>query len=235
VTIAAVRVEGVHTIIPSQIETAVFRSLHQKENTFFSRSTIATAHMGGIEAFLLNEFPQIKTVQVRRYGMTTLRVDVVERTQFALWCSESEICFSVDENGMLYESAERQNSDSIIISGGLHAADGALREKILGDRFSELTALIAAFTAYDLGAERVHISSDMSDATFTFPDTPDVIVLLRDVPTTVARIVATALRDSSMKGKLQGLEYVDARYGARVYYKKRNEEPRESAEGNTVR
>lgn len=70
-----------------------------------------------IQAFFMNEFPELATVDIRRVDAHTISIEVSERKQYALWCGETysydsssgrgdlHNCYFVDRNGFLFSLA----------------------------------------------------------------------------------------------------------------------------------
>ncbi len=238
VAITSVVVEGTQQLSAAQIQTATLRALLKEEGSLYSRNTILTADLSDVAAQLRDELPRIETVAVRRYGINTVKVIVTERAPFVTWCDAtgSGTCYHVDATGLIFEPAEGSETKPIL-RGGVSAPE-PLRARVLPGTFHRLRDLIQAFTDIGMESTAVSISDDAVDVRLSFASDPDVIALLDDEPTTVAKTINAARNAAVLKEKYGGLDYIDARFGNRLYYKSRtepDEEPQlESAEPETV-
>lgn len=224
VAITSVVVEGTQNLSAAQIQTSTLRALLKHEGALYSRNTILTADLNDVAQQLRDELPRIETVSVRRYGINTVKVIIVERAPFATWCdaSGSGTCYHLDATGLIFELA---SGDPVYPSlrGGVKDVSEPLRARVLPGSFHRLRDLIRAFRDIGMQSNAVTISDDAVDVRISFESDPDVIALLDDEPTMVAKTVNAARNAAALKEKYSGLDYIDARFGNRLYYKSRSE------------
>lgn len=222
VAISSVIVEGTRQISPVQIETATLQALVAHEGMFYSRNTVITADLSGVADRLRKDFPRIEDVSVRRYGMNTIKVSLTERIPFATWCDAAGegACYHVDETGFIFEVASETHV-SPSLRGGVTQGE-SMGEYVLPGLFNRLRGFIVAFREIDMDSNAISISDDGVDVRMSFAENPDVIVLLDDDPARVAQTINTARSAAPVKEKYSNLEYIDARFGNRLYYKSRS-------------
>ncbi len=228
VSISAVVVEGTRQISAAQIESATLRALLADEGIFYSRNTILTAHLGQVAERVQKEFPQIEEITIQRYGMNTVKVVVQERVAYATWCdaSGSGTCYHIDATGYIFEVAAGARIDPAL-RGGVPAGQ-ALGTQVLPGTFHRLKGFVDAFRSIDMLSSAISISDDGVDMRISFANNPDIIVLLDDDPIRVAQTINTARSAAPVKEKYGQLEYIDARFGNRLYYKSKSATATES-------
>jgi hypothetical protein len=94
---------------------------------------------------------------------------------------------------------------------------------VLPGIFNRLRGFVVAFRDIEMQSDAISISDDGVDMRMSFENNPDIIVLLDDDPVRVAQTIHTARTAAPVKEKYAGLEYIDARFGNRLYYKSKQE------------
>ncbi len=221
VAISSVIVEGTRQISAAQIETSTLQALLSHEGMLYSRNTILTADLSAVGERLRKDFPRIEDISVRRYGMNTVKVTITERIPFATWCDASGegLCYHADETGFIFEEA----SGAYVypaLRGGVTEGQ-SIGAYVLPGIFNRLRGFVVAFRDIEMQSDAISISDDGVDMRMSFENNPDIIVLLDDDPVRVAQTIHTARTAAPVKEKYAGLEYIDARFGNRLYYKSR--------------
>ncbi len=224
VAITSVVVEGAQHLSANQIQTATLQALLSHEGVLYSKNTVLTADLKLVASELKASFPRIESVNVRRYGINTVKVSLRERVPFATWCdiADEGQCYHVDATGYIFEPVWGEKV-SPALRGGVGQGD-PLRSYVVKDSFQAVHAFVEAFRSIGMKSEQISISDDTVDARISFEQDPDVIVLLDDEPVRVARTIDAARNAASIKEKYASLEYIDARFGNRLYYKSKSEE-----------
>ena len=222
VAISSVVVEGTRQISPVQIETATLQALVAHEGMFYSRNTIITADLSAVADRLRKDFPRIEHISVNRYGMNTIKVSVTERIPFATWCDAAGegVCYHVDETGFIFEEASATHVRPSLFGGVMQ--EEAMGGYVLPGLFHRLRGFIVAFREIGMDSTAISISDDGVDVRISFEENPDVIVLLDDDPMRVTQTINTARSAAPVKEKYSNLEYIDARFGNRLYYKSKS-------------
>lgn len=65
---------------------------------------------------ILNTFPKIETIKVQKKLPNSITLKVKERQPFAIFCQNAEKCFSIDQNGIIFEQLKDIPQNMIIIS-----------------------------------------------------------------------------------------------------------------------
>ena len=85
---------------------------------FFDTKSIFLVNLNGLRKNILNDFPQIAGVEIKRDFPNNLNVIIIERVEIAVWC-QNEVCFLLDSEGIAFEPLNEVNEvQPRSISGG---------------------------------------------------------------------------------------------------------------------
>lgn len=183
----------------------------------FPRDSIFLLPTEKVQENLLLEFPRLETVEVQKTGFTNIELLVSERDAAYMWCGESTStpCFLADGNGFLF--AEEQ-ADLVLVQGslvndGVPLANTVFKEGAL----TSVGALVSSLKEVEVGVTKIQ---------FTEPD--EVGLTLSQGPVLIYVLGEEGLIAEAFPSVLDGIEdlseieYIDMRFGKRVYVK-RNE------------
>lgn len=216
--ITAIAVAGAKTVPQAKVESLVREQLQGSYFYLFPKNNILLYPKGDIERALLAEYGEFKSVKARAENFRTLALAVVERESKALWCSSSaeaagdepETCYLMDDEGVAYAPAP-QFSEPIYIE-----YRGEVRE-----HFKNLSALVDAVaqTQPD-NPVRTVIADESGDARVYFQKDFLLIFSLADGGGDIFERFSLALAAEPFKNRaLADFEYLDLRFGDKLYYK----------------
>lgn len=234
--IDTVTVRGTERIDTEEVEAVIEEKLDETllwilpaSNTFLVDESAITDSVRALS-------PIIGTVDVAHKGMNELMVTVQEREPVALWCArifgdneekEGE-CYFIDKGGYIYSEApdftgsvflkifSPRSGEEIVGSvlrlgvpfGGILAHSAALEERHLHPRELLIDETKARF-----------VVESRSDETKLFDET-SIILNLEDTTSSIFKNFDILLReDTQSEFDESGLEYVDLRFGNKLYYK----------------
>jgi hypothetical protein len=202
----------------------------------FPRDNIFLYPKGELRALLMARHPGFGSVTLSGEGFSGVRLDVVERAPKALWCGESAQapapCLTLDESGAAYALApDFSGSIYMRYAGGL--PQGPLPRQFLApDRFRALSAL-ADEVARRLSSTTITLVSVL-DGTEARVDTASGFIVsfsLDDSGADVLERLDLALSSQPFREHaLSDFEYLDLRFGDKLYYKLREEKEEVSQE-----
>jgi cell division septal protein FtsQ len=223
-SVMSVDVQGAQLVpanlIAEYAETIIYNGSH----SFFSRANIFLYPKALIEKDVPLEFPRIKSATVSRASLLSnvITVTVVERQPFALWCDGAGNCYDMDQSGFIYaqDSANASTSENVTFSGGI--ATSSLADPI-GQTFAPGHALgLIAFLQQLAQAGFTPLGAQVqSDQDFSVPLSQGFAIYAsfgEDAGTLVSNL-QLVLSSDALAGQEQDLEYVDLRFGDKVYYK----------------
>jgi cell division septal protein FtsQ len=220
-TITDIDVRGAEGTKPDDIRAVVEGTVSTSTPQFFSSANIFLYPQEEIERMIANAFPRIKHVSVGRESLLSQAVVVTiqERQPFARWCAMSEgACYALDSSGFIFAPSLEKNGfrTSYTFKGGI--LGDPIGKKYMSGNFSGVVSLLdklgeEGYPAYTITAENEHdFSIRLTDG-----------VLLRasygvELEEFV-RNLELVLASDALQGKRRTIEYIDLRFGNRVYYK----------------
>lgn len=221
--VTAVGVSGVQTVASSSVGAVVLGSLDGSYGYLFAKNNILLYPQDEIIETLRAKYPQFKVVEVRAQDFSTLAVSVVEREPKSLWCAEA--CYFMDEDGTVYAPAPSFSSPVYVSYRG-RATDGRLPRQYLDkDTFHALSALVGAIAQKESGESVASVSVDyQGDVRLRLLSGFMLMFPLAEQGGDVFERYALARRSAPFKDHaLSDFEYLDLRFGDKLYYKLRDE------------
>ncbi len=222
--IDTVSVSGAETVDPSFIEALVRKQIAGSYFFLFAKNDVMLYPKQAIQKNVLAQFPMVKSVDVHANNFDTLGITVVERQPVALWCGEqfasSTDCFSLDENGLAYAPA-RTDSTTLLQYYGFTKPYNNGVQFLSPDQFHSLSALVGALEK-KVNAGRVSsvIIDNSGDVHLQFDDGFTLLFTLSTGGADVLDLFSIALSAAPFTShQLSDFEYLDLRFGDKVYYK----------------
>lgn len=230
--ITGVDVSGETTLDSGDISNSVLNDISGSYLYVFPKDNIFLYPKSKTEADLLRQMPVIAKADVQAKDFHTLSVVITERARKALWCGESVEnagpCFWLDQDGVAYAAADlslQEDSASSTYEHYYGALTGAEPQQYLTpDQFQALSALIDALVQNQPGNPVQSVEVDGSgDARATFADNFALLFNLSSAGADVYQRFQLVLGSDAFAGHtLADFEYVDLRFGDKVYYKLRD-------------
>jgi cell division septal protein FtsQ len=221
-TISSIDVTGTETVDPEAVRSYIETKIRDGQSHFFSRSNIFLYPRAEIERGLVAEFPRIKSVSASRAGVSqTLTVAIEERAPFARWCDPAGTCYAMDEDGFIFAQEAASSTTAFAqpyrFAGGL---DGApVGQTFIPGHVPGVVALLRILQQQGgVTPTDVDITNDQ-DIAVHFSEGFYLKASFGEDAGDLARNLALVLSSSALQGKRDELEYVDLRFGNRVYYK----------------
>ena len=226
--VVQVEVAGVEGAEAKAVEKAVLTHLVGQQFVLFPRSNVLMYPRSAIVEDLLAEFSDFSNVQVRATTLRALRVEVTKRTPKAVWCGvaedRKEPCLLLDQKGVAYEMGAQFAEPVYTTYYGPLAAGSLPRQYTSEETFRSLVALVAALEERQ-GTRIVSVVTDQAgDARVHFIGGFELIFALQDGGGDVFERFMLALGAEPFAGRSVGdFEYLDLRFGDRLYYKLKGE------------
>lgn len=233
-TIQSVRVSGAENIDPVIIESYVDSSLSDGSFRYFSRRNIFLYPKEAIESGIVASFPRVKNAHLSRGDIlsTALGVAIEERTPHALWCegvgaqASTSPCYAMDDGGFIFAEVATSTRGGFqtpyVFSGGL--GENPVGEMFVPGQLPPLFALLRILQQEtNLIPNRVDVLRDQ-DFNVTLEQGFFIKASFGQEPLALARNLELALSSDALRNRLSDIEYIDLRFGNRVYYKMKGEE-----------
>ncbi len=226
-----VAVSGARTLSPRTVEAFVSDRLTGEYWYVFSKSNIFLYPRQKIAADLIKEYPVLASADVHASDFHTVAINLVEREPRALLCSQDNRCLFMDENGVAYTDAPTfsepvylsyYGSTTHSTSSG-QAGDTLPKQFLTPPEFQALSALVDAI-AQKLPGEKVAAVTvdEVKDVRVRFADGFTLMFALVDQGGDVFERLTLAMTSGPMAArKLGDFQYLDLRFGDKLYYKLR--------------
>jgi len=129
--IREIKISGNQKIQTSELENLIKEKVNQKL-LFFSTKSIFLIDSSEIVKSLLEKFPQIDKVKLKRRFPATLITEIQERVPIGVWCQNQD-CFSIDKAGVIFEESS-PDSELVIKSQGREDSR-SLGQEVIGEDF----------------------------------------------------------------------------------------------------
>lgn len=229
--ISSVKVSGAVAVSPAEVKNLVETVLAGKYFYIFPKRHIFWYPQQELEKKLSEQFSRIDSINISRQGFNEIEVKVKERMPLVLVCAER--CFFADRSGLVYAVAPTFSKPVYLIwdTGSSTPSVGSKVGEPGAFDFIELIAgyFDEVFAGRGLGnwqATRV-VSLAEGDYKIVFSEaetgkTLPVLVANSEAPTSSAKNLDLALGQilgTSTPRLLPSLEYLDLRFGKKVFYK----------------
>ena len=222
VQIDEVAIEGAEGTSAAEIEHTIREELRTKLFAVIPRNNVLLYSDEAITAAVVAAFPNLSQVDLKLRNLHALHLKVEERNAFALWCKEDngENCFLLDENGFIYEQAPVYSGTAYVRFYGPLQKGEIVGNAFLGkDEFRALLQFIEALKAESHIAEVVRID-EHRDVRVTCAGGYDILFTRDQKPEEILLRIQAAEGSRVLEGKkLEDLQYLDLRFGNRLYYK----------------
>ena len=215
-----VLVEGVKELSAEVLARAVRDGLADKEFQLFSHKNMFLYPKSAIEAALAGNYPRIHNVTITRPSLLAqaITVTVREREPFALWCASDNQCFVMDEHGFIYADAGDAPHNPYVFRGGLLPNTDVVGQTFLRGRMQTTETLLRSLQDAGFKPQGIIVDSE-KDFSIPLENGPRLLVAFDMTNENVLRNLETALEAESLKQRFEQLQYIDLRFGNRVYYK----------------
>ena len=213
------QISGNEKVQKGDLEILLLEKVNRKIVTFPTES-IFLVNLPDIEKTILEKFPQISQVHLKREFPDALTLDTRERKPLYIFCKNSGPCFSLDEKRIIFEEVsgmeelflkiKDMKTQEIKLGGnvvteellnGIREIEVKLKEKVE----IPLKEVI-------LFEEKIEVQTVQDFKIFFNPK--------ENISRQIQKLILT-LENEIPKEKRENLEYIDLRFGSKVYYKYR--------------
>lgn len=231
-----VRVEGTENVPPRLVRAFVETKLNDGTHPIISRGNIFLYPKAEIAKNISEYFPRIFNAQISREGLLAqaITVTVKERQPFAIWCQRignnekaegnrhterEDECFDMDEGGFVFaESAASTSTGMLVFTGELATSSRPIGQTFLPGQFAGVLALLNRLQDGGFPATSVSVENEQ-DFAVSLAERFVLRASFGADADSLVRNLQDVLSSDSLREKENTIEYVDLRFGNRVYYK----------------
>ncbi len=214
-----INVTGTEALDKDAIKAKAEESLSGTSYLIIPKSNLFLYKKGELQKKLEDEYPRIKDVTLDVRG-NSLNINIVEKKAFALWCSDT--CYFMDESGNIFSSAPDFNGTVYKKFYGGIDGDPVGKNLLSKDALSKIKTIYDEFDSYKVVISRIDVVSPKEVKLTSIYGVEFLINLEKDSTETVDNIqtILTADRFKDSLPRLKGIQYIDFRFGSKVFFKK---------------
>ncbi len=231
--IGEISVRGAMLQEPGEVVSYVRTELAEESTHFIARDNIFAYPKEELRAGVMRTFARLKSVRIARGGIfgNTLIVNVDERSSYAVWCNDAAepACFAFDEGGLIFASTERAGKPEMPYKfyGGV-SEQSPIGSVFLPEKLPGVQDLLQRMREARFIPTELRVL-DEQDYTIALTNGFTIKASFgQDIDTIVHNLELVSVAPA-LRGKEASLEYIDLRFGNRVYYKFKNAETPEEA------
>lgn len=222
ITIASINFEGNLSVKSSDLKAFVSSALNGSYGHILAKSNSLIYPKGDLKNKLLNNFTRIKNVELKLKDFQTLNVLITERKPVALWCDQK--CYFLDEEGFVFDEAPQISGSVYTHYHGFISDENIIGKTFLNSSdFKDLSHFVS-----NLKNEQINIT----DIFYKQEQEFEAVVegggkILFNKKTSFENTLEnlnSVLEDYKVENKngdfFKNLDYVDLRFGNKIYYKK---------------
>lgn len=231
-TVQSIEVRGTEQIDPSLIRSYVGSVIDDGSYHFLSRANIFLYPKEIAEAGIVGSFPRVSAATITRDGLfgQDITVTVSERSSYARWCAslDEANCYAMDELGYIFTTAASSSDPRFeqpyLFTGGVDATSTVIGQTFAPGHVPGIMALLKLLVQ----------NADLTPVSVTVEDDQDFSVMFAQGfflkasygsdAYALARNIQLVLGSNTLKERQADLEYIDLRFGNRVYYKLKGQE-----------
>ncbi len=230
INIASMEVSGNKVIDTESIDAVLETETAGKYFWLFPKTNILIYPKSKIKKELADKFKRLGQIDIS-LDKKILHVAVTERVALYTWCGQTppenlkkEECYFMDKDGFIFDEAPYFSGDVYFKFYG----ESAVGEYFAKDNFQKFIPFKDALKMMGLKVLALYVESDGNNRILLSaknPNTkkPEVIFKIDADLTKIAENLDTALSTDPLKSEFKnnyaGLEYIDLRFGNKVYYK----------------
>lgn len=233
VNINTVEVTGNKVIDASQVEEVIKEEISGNYLWVIPKSNFLFYPKDAVLSRLQSEFERFENISVKIKNPETLAVNLAEREPEFTWCGqipvgEKETCYFMDEKGYIFDQAP-------YFSGNIYFKfygdkdiniDDPKGAHFLPGKWDSLVAFIKTLRGIDMNPTELHLKEDEVTIKLIAAgngNVPEVIFKLDDDYAKIIENLEAVMTSEPMLTKFKSnygtLEYIDLRFGNKVYYK----------------
>ncbi len=220
--INTVEVVGASSVDAAAVQDTVLKATRGTYGYVFAKNNIFLYPRENIEKGLLASYPVFGEVEIQHSGLHTLVVAITERTAVALWCGESvassSACFLLDSSGVSYTPAADFSGQTYVKYYG-HVSN-VPPQFVTPPQFKEIYATAEALRTQARGETPTQVEVKNTEVHITFESGFKLFYSSLDNGASVLERLSLAMQaEPFVTKKLFDFEYLDLRFGDKLYYK----------------
>lgn len=203
----------IERVANSLLDSSYFGIITKRNSFFYPKDDIRST--------LLETFPRIESLALDTESFSLLNIRVKERSPYAKWCSAIE-CYFVDEYAYIYTKANDESTSTLAIMG-LEEKIGT--EPVGKTMMSEAMLKQLVAMTNELEKENLHVYEieyrSKDEIVFKIENNGRILFNERRPLELSFSNLMTAIKSEVLTSGTSTFEYIDTRFGNKVFYKLR--------------
>jgi len=218
VKISAVYINDTTFFDKKEIEKIVKEGLQGSYLIVFSKDNVLLFPKNEIEAKVKNFSKAIKKVSISLGGLQTISVQVEEYKPAAVWCNDTN-CYYLNEAGLVFDKAPANYDKNLVQFHDWIHDDPTGKNYTDPETFQKIITLVNLIAKVPLKVVSINTEDGLTFNLHTDVGTR-LFYEINDNPEDVANNLNTVLeKDAINRAQLNNIDYIDLRFGNKVYYK----------------
>jgi cell division septal protein FtsQ len=236
--ISQVQISGNQVLDAEEIKSVVQEQLTGKYLWLFPKTNILYYSKGAIQNILQDKFKRIGSVSLSVKNNQSLQISITERVAKYIWCGsviaegKDSKCYFLDESGYMFDEAPYFSGNVYFKFYGLPAQAGGsdltLGSYFFKQNFKQFISFKDTLIGFGLKPAATYLTNDGDMQIFlsggiSATSGPKIILKadadFQNVAENLQAALSTEPLKSNFKNKYSKLEYIDLRFGNKVYDK----------------
>ncbi len=235
VEIQEITVEGNKIIEKEDIKLIINEELKGKYLFLFSKKNFIIYPKNKIEKKLKNNFKRIKEIQINDKDIKNLIISINEYEGAYIWCGEkilenfiNQECYFLDKFGYIFDEAPYFSGEVYFKFYGNISSEEIIGSYFLPEYFSKIIFLKDSINKINLKTSSFYLEDQEEGIIYLSsqkqpPFSPKILFKINSdyykLIDNLHSIITTEPLESNLKNKFNDLEYLDLRFGNKVFYK----------------
>ncbi len=216
VTIDSVTVSGGETISHEEIEAKIWATLEGEYLKLVPRRFAYLYPRNDILAAVAS-IPRVKDIELKRTGAKKIDLTFTEYTAIALWCSETDQCYFLDESTFAFAVAPELEGGSFLRYVSLGTEPEIGKSVLTALQQEELDEIIAGLEETGWEVEEITVDT-VGDAYLDLVEGGEIKVSLQeDGLSTISNFNTVLASENFDTLKPGSFQYIDLRFGDKVF------------------
>jgi cell division septal protein FtsQ len=201
-----------------EIEKIVKEEMEGNYLFVFAKDNIFLFPKHEIEERIKNFSKSIKKTTISLSGLQSISVNIEEYKPTAVWCNETD-CFYLNEEGLVFDKAPIDYDKNLVqFHDWIH--DNPIGKNYTdSETFEKIIKLIEFVSKVPMKVTSINTEDGLTFYLHTEAGTR-LLYEINDDPEAVANNLNTVLaKDAINRAQLNNIDYIDLRFGNKVYYK----------------
>lgn len=235
-----IEITGNPVVDSTDLENTIKNEIYGYYLWIFPKSNFLIYPKNDVKAALEDNYKVLKNISLGLKGISTMELKVEERIGKYTWCGDTpqndtnDNCYFMDDTGYIFGQAPFFSGDVYLKFYGKVRDDvsAPLGEIYFKEFFPKLLQFRDTVKLMGISTSAYHVRNDGSAELYLvsntpFPNKQKIIFNPSEDLSKLAENLQTALATDPLKtdfkNKFSSFEYIDLRFGNKVYYKFRNE------------